>query len=237
MINKKELAGILSGIEGFLTLEEGKLLFDLAKNTKTDSIVEIGSWKGKSTVCLGLGSKEGSGIKIYAIDPHTGSLEHQNEFKGNVWTFDIFKENVRRSGIEDMIVPIVKPSGEAVKDFNQEVSLIFIDGAHEYDAVKKDFEDWISKIVDGGVVAFHDTIGWAGPRKVVEEYLYKSNNFINIGFVDSITYGTKVSNNNLLDRIKNRYILCLRDFSEYVRPLPIPKVIKKTGKKILNIFT
>lgn len=44
-------------------------------------IVEIGSWKGKSTIWIANGSKDGRNIKVYAIDPHIGSSEHQKEIK------------------------------------------------------------------------------------------------------------------------------------------------------------
>ena len=61
-------------------------------------IVEIGSWKGKSTVSLGLGSRERNKIKIYAIDPHTGSPDHIASHAGEkIWTFDEFKKNMEKA--------------------------------------------------------------------------------------------------------------------------------------------
>jgi len=82
-------------IDGWLTENEGRLLYRLAKNCRGHgAIVEIGSWKGRSTVWLGKGSMRGSRTKIYAIDPHIGSSEHQEE-NGEVWTFEEFKQNIR----------------------------------------------------------------------------------------------------------------------------------------------
>lgn len=58
----------------------------MQKKTKRNSkILEIGSWKGKSTFCLAKGLKNG---KICAIDPFNadgeeGSKEIHNEKKGN----------------------------------------------------------------------------------------------------------------------------------------------------------
>ncbi len=229
-----DLKKYLDTVDGFLTDKEGGLLFKLAQHVKRGSVVEIGSWKGKSTVCLALGSREGSKSKVFAIDPHTGSPEHQDAFGGKVWTFDTFKENIKRAQVEDIVVPIVKTSGDAVNDFQKDIGLIFIDGAHEYEPVKKDFLEWEPKVLLGGIIAFHDTVGWAGPRKVVEEYLYNSSHFKNVRFVDSITYATKVDKNNFFDRIQNRYMLYVRNISEYVRGLSIPKPIKKIGKIILE---
>lgn len=36
------------------------------------------------------------------------------------------------------------------------VHLLFIDGCHAYDAVKRDIEGWVPKILLKGIVAFHD---------------------------------------------------------------------------------
>lgn len=226
----------ISKIEGFLTVNEGKLLYDLAKKVKGGVIVEIGSWKGRSTSCLALGSKAGAGVKVYAIDPHTGSPEHQEAFKGNVWTFDIFNENMKSAGVNDVVVPILQIAHEASKIFNQKISLIFIDGAHEYEDVRKDFEDWFSKVDDGGIIALHDTVGWDGPRKVVEEFMYKSEYFSGIRFVDSITYGRKIKKNSRYDRVRNVCILHVRNLSEYVRALTIPRFIKRIGKKFITFI-
>src|SRR5215218_9929513 len=69
-----EVKQTIADVEGYLTEQEGKLLYELAGGgTAPGVIVEIGSWKGKSTICLALGSKAGQGKIIYAIDPHTGS--------------------------------------------------------------------------------------------------------------------------------------------------------------------
>jgi predicted O-methyltransferase YrrM len=60
-------------VPGWLTDAEGELLFNLAKSCSGKGvIVEIGSWKGKSTIWMARGSQAGHGVKIYAIDPHEG---------------------------------------------------------------------------------------------------------------------------------------------------------------------
>ena len=66
---------IFDRVKGLLEEEEGEFLYNIAKDCKgrKGAIVEIGSWKGRSTICLGKGSKAGNKIKIYAIDPHRGT--------------------------------------------------------------------------------------------------------------------------------------------------------------------
>jgi predicted O-methyltransferase YrrM len=57
-------------VGGWLTKAEGVFLYHAAKNVKPGQvIVEIGSWKGRSTICLGSGSADGNKVKVYANRP------------------------------------------------------------------------------------------------------------------------------------------------------------------------
>lgn len=235
-MNRKEVYNKIKDLDGWLTINEAWLLYNLAKKTKRKGrIVEIGSWKGRSTICLAQGLKDKKiEEKVYAIDPHIGSSEHQG--MGKINTFAEFKKNIEGAGIIDKIEPIIKTSHEASKEFNDPIEFIFIDGAHEYEYVKEDFNDWFPKIVNGGVVAFHDTIVWPGPKEVVKDNIFKSKHFKNVGFIDSIVYGTKTEKNSLIDRIKSRYILFLKNSFEFLRGIKFLKPFKKIGKKIMRIL-
>jgi predicted O-methyltransferase YrrM len=229
-MDTKKIHEITKNIDGFLSDKEGKTLYDLAKKCSGKGvIVEIGSWKGKSTVCLAKGSKAGKKSKIYAIDPHTGSSEHKKWY-GKVWTFEEFKKNIKEAKVDDIVVPIVKTSEEAAKTFDKPVELIFIDGAHEYEYVKKDFQLWFPKVIEGGIMAFHDTISWEGPNKVVNKYIHKSKYFKNIGIVNSITFAEKTKENKLSDRIRNRFLLFSKKI--YITLyIPVRKFLVKVATK------
>jgi len=228
-MNFEELKKVIGQIQGWLTLKEAITLYNFAKNCRGNGvIVEIGSWKGKSTSCLALGSKSGNKPHIYAIDPH-----REGEKAG---TLEEFRKNIKSIKVDDIITQIVRPSQEVAKDFNHPVEFIFIDGDHDYEMVKLDFDLWFPKVINGGIMAFHDTIGWDGPRRVVSEYIFKSKYFKNANFVDSITYAQKVEHNTLLDRIKNRYVLLVKNFYEFASKLRLAKNIKIIGKKIINCF-
>lgn len=231
-----EIKNIIDKVDGWLSYNEGELLYNLAKKCSGKGvIVEIGSWKGKSTICLAKGSKAGNNVKIYAIDPHTGSSEHRRRY-GKVWTFPQFEQNIRNAKVNDAITPIIKTSEEAARTFNEPVELIFIDGAHEYDLVKLDFELWSPKVIDGGIVAFHDTVVKSEAKKVVKEYVYKANNFKEIGLIDNITFAKKVKKNSVKDRVRNRYVLLLNHVHEFSARLPLPKIIVRAGKKLIRLM-
>ena len=58
----------IQATESLIGEAEAKRLYEPAQNCG-GPIVEIGSWKGKSTVCLALGSKVRRKGKVFAIDP------------------------------------------------------------------------------------------------------------------------------------------------------------------------
>ena len=221
---------LIADVPGWLTDEEGEALYELAKQCSGRGvIVEIGSWKGKSTICLGLGSRAGSGVRIYAIDPHT---EHR---------FGDFRANVERAGIHDLVTPIPSLSQPAADDFHEPIELLFVDGSHEYDLVLDDFEKWVPKVVDGGWVAFHDTTWTPGPRRVVGQAVYRSNGFKDARFVvGSTTVARKVARNTVADRVRNRYVLAVKTafwlgstaLKKQRRLLPAP--VERMGRRVLR---
>ena len=70
----EEVEDIVREVEGHISNLEGECLYHLARSSKTKGvIVEIGSWKGKSTIWLAKGAKAGNKNKVYAVDPHRGT--------------------------------------------------------------------------------------------------------------------------------------------------------------------
>jgi predicted O-methyltransferase YrrM len=220
---------LIADIPGWLTDEEGEALYDLARAcTGKGVIVEIGSFKGKSTICLSLGSQAGASVPIYAIDPHQDR-------------FPEFKANVRRAGIDELVHPVPSFSQPAADAFQEPIELLFVDGSHEYELVLEDFEKWVPKVVDGGWVAFHDTTWTAGPRKVVGHAVYRSRRFKDLKFVvGSTTIARKVERNALRDRVRNRYVLAVKtafwlgsSLLKKQRRL-LPKPVERLGRRFLR---
>jgi predicted O-methyltransferase YrrM len=221
---------LIADVPGWLTDEEGEALYELARVcTGKGVIVEIGSWKGKSTVCLGLGSQAGASVPVYSVDPHAD------------YRFGDFKANVERAGIADLVRPIASLSQPAADDFDEPIELLFVDGSHEYDLVLEDFEKWVPKVVDGGWVAFHDTTWTPGPRKVVGQAIYRSRRFKDVEFViGSTTVARKVEQNSLGDRARSRYVLGVKtafwlgsSALKKQRRL-LPKPVERLGRRVLR---
>jgi hypothetical protein len=232
-MTKNEIADFVRPVDGWLFDGEARLLFELARTADPSGvIVEIGSWKGKSTICLAKGSETGSRLKIYAIDPHIGSEEHQAA--GQVWTFDEFQANIRKAGVQDSVTPLVKMSIDVARDFDKPVSLVFIDGAHDYESVKADFEAWFPKVIEGGIVAFHDTTGWEGPRRVVRAALFRNPRIRGANFCWSMAYGQKVTSTSPLNRFANSIRLCLKVIQEWGLSIATKPAIKTFLLRLLG---
>lgn len=225
-----------NSVRGWLSFREGALLYNLAKRClKNNSIVEIGSWEGKSTVYISNGSKAGNNAHIFAVDPHTGP---EQSIRNEVWTYDVFMKNIAGGGAGELVTPIVKFSKDAARDFNKPVGLIFIDGGHTYEAVKIDFDSWCPKVVEGGVIAFHDSLKYDGPRQLLSEIVPGSRSFKNAGIVDGIFFMTKTARNSGWDKLRNRYIMMLRGLIEYGTyvnyKVHFPKGVKVMYKKLTS---
>lgn len=174
----KELLSIVDSIEGWLTAYEQLALLHLPPSVDhlSGDIVEIGSFKGKSTIALALGSSFISSKKrpIYAIDPFV------------VPPFQYFWDNVKQHGLEHVIIPIKKHSEHALDDCPKSIAAIFIDGDHEYAAVKKDIIHYTPRVVQGGLVVFHDYCDyWPGVLHAVNE-LCKPEHFEYVMIYDSL---------------------------------------------------
>jgi len=192
------------------------LLFNLAKIcSKNSSIVEIGSFKGGSTVYLANGSKKGNNCKVYAIDTFKGSPQH-NKNNPHFSTLFEFKKNILEEKANDIVIPIINTSENARKIFdNKKIGLLFIDGNHNYNFVKQDFMLWRNLIINGGIIVFHDTLS-GGARKVVKEFLY-FNKFKEIKYLSSITYAKKTEKLCLKDKLFNLFSFIKRNLYLRIR--------------------
>jgi len=176
-----------------VTNPEGILLYKLAKKCKQGCIVEIGSWKGRSTIWLAAGSKKGHKATIYAIDPHKGTTTHAQYMNKEEETFEEFILNISMAEVKDIVEPLQMTSEKASRGWKPAVGLIFIDGSHEYDAIKLDFLSWSPYLLNGGIITLHDAVGYDGPHRVAIENLFKSRRFAHIGMCHKIIYARKVT--------------------------------------------
>ena len=224
-MDASELRRVLADVPGWLGDEEALALYEAARAcTGRGAIVEIGSWRGRSTICLALGSKDGPGVPVVAIDRHTDK------------TFVDFQENIRQAGIADLVRPIRATSDEAFTEFDEPIELIFIDASHKYDDVRRDFDQWVPLVVEGGTVAMHDTT-WEGSKLVSEEAIYGSRHFKDVRFVpSSTTVGVKVASVTARDRRQSQRALLAKWTAELGMRVSrfLPKRVIRLGRRTIS---
>ena len=230
----RRIKSTLETVDGWLSEGEARYLYALARQGPgKGAIVEIGSWKGKSTIFLAAGSMKASREKIHAIDHHKGGPDQEGLGYKDIDTQGEFRKNIRNAGVENHVVPVIMGSVEAIQNWNEPIRLLWIDGNHDYEAVKNDFLLWEPYVIDGGVIAFHDTYAWEGPRRVVAQYLLNSNRFTILGFIDTIT-AVKKQPPSQLGRVRMKLLLCIRQLYILGRQHVLPGEIRKWAKAVLR---
>ena len=131
------------------------------------TFVEIGTWKGQSTVFMAEKIRFFKrNIKVYAIDIF-GPYMSEGKQEDSTDIYNEFIENIEP--YKDFIIPIKGDSSIVANQFeDKSVDFIFIDGGHDYEVVKKDIQSWYPKLKDGGVFGGHDYC-WDGVKQAVDE--------------------------------------------------------------------
>lgn len=171
-------------------------LYDLAaKVPEGGVIVEIGSFKGKSTACLAAGCL-GTTKTIYAIDPFT--RQPTDEYNDSIWNYSIedLQNNLQPFAMINYVVPVQGFSQEIGIGWDKQIDLLFIDGAHTYEGALSDFQLFFPWLKQGGLFALHDVMEvekgspWAGVWRVWAEEA--SPRLSDIRRVDTLACGVKL---------------------------------------------
>ncbi|MEO8414753.1 MAG: glycosyltransferase [Ginsengibacter sp.] len=186
-----KLTSQIKKIEGWLSDREAHLLISTTiKACKVlpspPTIAEIGSYHGKSTIIFGSIIKAMfPEAKLYAIDPHDGRLgDADMGLQQFPPSFDSFKKNIEDADISD-VVEIIRDNSFNVK-WEMPVSIIFIDGLHDYLNVARDFHHFSNWIVKSGYIFFHDYAPYfPGVKKFVDELL-RTEKYLKVNHVESM---------------------------------------------------
>lgn len=224
-MNKKILK-FVNEVPGLLSIDEGVFLENAAKSTEKlkGVLVEIGSFCGKSTIFLAQSKN-----KIYSVDPHKGFVEPGMVYPG---TYKKFIKNIRDAGVYSRIVPLVNTSKGAAKNWNKKIKFLFIDGLHDDKNAMMDFALWSRHLIDGGIVAVHDSfLRWCGSEKVAVSKIVNSPDFYKIGFSGSMIYGVK-GKGSVLNRLNKLFMQIIILTAIYLNRLGIvifhlPSILKQ----------
>jgi len=174
---KREFADVLpffKGIDGWLSVAEAELLFTYAKSVTSGCIVEVGSYRGRSTsaICAGVSVSEttaqGTPVPVYAIDPHENFVGVKGAKFGPGDRKEFFRTMVATRLVK--YVRLLNLTSQVVTPgWSVPVAMLFLDGDHRYQTTLADFESWWPHLVDGAKVLFANADD-DGPRRVIHEF-------------------------------------------------------------------
>ena len=153
-------------LPGYLHADEAAALCHLAEICPEGPIVEIGSFKGKSTVFMGTCMKPTN--TLHAIDPHISVRIGSRQDRATArkagtddgpreTSWHAFNEVLAKWNLTERVNVIRARSHDARADWNETIAMLWIDGDHTYDAVRQDIDDWTPLVAPAGFAAFHDT--------------------------------------------------------------------------------
>ena len=151
--------------EGWLTDEQARRLWERARGLAPGArIVEIGSFRGRSTIVLARGAPDGA--ELVAIDPHLGTDRGPREWvtSEDLGERDLrtFHDNLERAGVAGRVRHVRRRSQEALGEVDGPVDLLYVDGAHRYRPARADLDRWGSRVRSGGTLLVHDSFSSVG---------------------------------------------------------------------------
>lgn len=155
----------VESVEGWMTDAQAERLWRAAQRVpEHGQIVEIGSFRGRSTIVLAKGA--GETVSVTAIDPHGGGDRGPNEISPDAALGDAdhaaFMANLAAAGVADRVRHVRQPSGSALGDVDGPIDLLYIDGAHRYTPARDDIRSWGDRVTPGGVLLIHDAFNAIG---------------------------------------------------------------------------
>jgi hypothetical protein len=156
-------------IKGWLSRDAAVLLYDLARQVTHGCIVEVGSYRGRSTVALARGAAAGHGPRIYAVEPHEPFVGARGGEFGPEDRAAFFRNMVRTGAYKH--VRLLNTKSEVVAPgWNEPIGLLWLDGDHSYEGVRRDFDAWAPHLLpDCGVVLDDVDDPELGPHRLVQE--------------------------------------------------------------------
>ncbi len=130
-------------------------LYDFLAFFKFKKIAELGSHYGCSAFTFCQADKDlNLNMDMYFVDTWQGD-DFTKKYDNDV--FSIFKRTLDEIYPSQNANMVRMTFDEAVQNYeNGFFDVIHIDGSHHYDDVKRDFDNWKSKVKENGVILFHD---------------------------------------------------------------------------------
>ncbi|MFL6206214.1 MAG: class I SAM-dependent methyltransferase [Acidimicrobiales bacterium] len=179
-----EVRAATSTVEGWLSDDQLVRLHDAARAVPAGGrIVEIGSFRGRSTIVLAASAPHAG--EVVAIDPHAGNDRGPQEIDGFAEAANedhaVFLANLEGAGVRDAVRHVRKRSDDALVDVDGDVDLLYIDGAHRYAPARDDLQRWGARVRPGGTLLIHDAFSSVGVTLALARTMFVTRRFRYVG--------------------------------------------------------
>lgn len=225
-------------VEGFLSANEMRFLALLAAcPTAAGEVLEIGSFKGKSTIILAKAAAlAGKNAKIHAVDPMTAPSETDPDLRGDATSFTDFQKNIEAHGVADRIEFHQTFSYKLAETWTPPIRFLWIDGDHTYEGTKLDFDGFAPHLADGAIVAIHDVLhAFDGGIRVYMEDILLSPNFGACGFCGSIGWAQFQTDDGAGAAFRDAKLTLYRRLSRLIPHVVFKKELTGLEKKIYKL--
>jgi len=156
-------------IRGWLSRDAAMLLYGLAREVAEGCVVEVGSFRGRSTLALARGVEHGHGARVYAVEPHEPFVGPRGGEFGAEDRAAFFRNMVRTGAYRQ--VRLLNTSSEVVAaGWKEPVALLWLDGDHSYEGVRRDFDAWAPHLLLGCDLVLDDVDDpKLGPQRLIDE--------------------------------------------------------------------
>lgn len=178
----------VSATTGYLSEREARFVMAAAALAPAQGKnLEIGSFKGRSTVGIAYVTRELGLGTVVAVDPHTSPSTTDPDLKGKTTSYEDFVANLKVAGVLERVEIKRVYSHELAREWKDSIRFLWIDGDHTYKGAKADVDMFKPYLVDGAIVAMHDVLGtFEGALRVFVEEILDSDDFGPAGFSGSI---------------------------------------------------
>lgn len=114
-----------------------------------------------------------SGASYFAFCEAISKIKQSIDFKTECYAVDTWEGDKHAGRYSEDVYKVVEGANSYYKDFStllrmtfeqallleelEDIDLLHIDGLHTYEAVSSDFNNWLPKMSEKGVILFHDT--------------------------------------------------------------------------------
>jgi predicted O-methyltransferase YrrM len=191
-VAERDFAAALAAIgdvEGWLSEGQARRLWEAGRRVPPPGrVVEIGSFRGRSTIVLRLAADRG--VEVVAIDPHGGGDRGPREIDPDAGRGAddhlVFHANLGRAEVDEGVRHVRRFSQDALGEVDAPIDLLFVDGAHRYRPARADIEQWGARVRPGGTMLVHDAYNAVGVMLAQFRVLFPSSRWRYLGRTHSL---------------------------------------------------